>query len=80
MPPYFHEGFENFVELVLPILQERGLVRAEYEGTTLDDHFSLAPPPIHSLRRVLGNVRALPHAVTHVVLTLCAKRSTAPLP
>lgn len=29
MPPYFHEGFEDFVQLVVPILQERGLFRAD---------------------------------------------------
>jgi hypothetical protein len=44
MPPYFHEGFEDFVELVVPILQERGLFRAEYESTTLRDHLGLARP------------------------------------
>ena len=27
MPPYFHAGFEDFVDLVVPILQERGLFR-----------------------------------------------------
>ncbi|MDA9430870.1 hypothetical protein XH88_03535 [Bradyrhizobium sp. CCBAU 51627] len=44
MPPYFHEGFEDFVELVVPVLQERGLFRAEYEGATLRDHLGLARP------------------------------------
>jgi FMN-dependent oxidoreductase (nitrilotriacetate monooxygenase family) len=44
MPPYFHEGFEDFVDLVVPILQERGLFRADYEGTTLRDHLGLARP------------------------------------
>ncbi|MDC3424117.1 LLM class flavin-dependent oxidoreductase [Aquibacillus sp. 3ASR75-11] len=29
--------FQDFVELVVPILQERGLVRKEYEGDTLRD-------------------------------------------
>ena len=28
MPPYFHEGFEDFVQLVVPLLQARGLFRA----------------------------------------------------
>jgi FMN-dependent oxidoreductase (nitrilotriacetate monooxygenase family) len=41
MPPYFHEGFEDFIELVVPILQQRGLFRADYEGTTLRDHLGL---------------------------------------
>lgn len=29
--------FRDFIELVVPILQERGLVQTEYEGTTLRD-------------------------------------------
>ncbi|HEX9211061.1 MAG TPA: NtaA/DmoA family FMN-dependent monooxygenase, partial [Bradyrhizobium sp.] len=44
MPPYFHEGFEDFVQLVVPILQERGLFRADYHGTTLRDHLGLPRP------------------------------------
>jgi FMN-dependent oxidoreductase (nitrilotriacetate monooxygenase family) len=44
MPPYFHEGFEDFVQFVVPILQERGLFRAEYEGMTLRDHLGLRRP------------------------------------
>ncbi len=44
MPPYFHEGFEDFVQFVVPILQERGLFRADYEGTTLRDHLGLRRP------------------------------------
>jgi FMN-dependent oxidoreductase (nitrilotriacetate monooxygenase family) len=44
MPPYFHEGFEDFVDLVVPILQERGLYRTEYEGMTLRDHLGLRRP------------------------------------
>ncbi|WP_067726249.1 LLM class flavin-dependent oxidoreductase [Oceanobacillus damuensis] len=30
--------FEDFVELVVPVLQERGLVRKEYEGTSFRDN------------------------------------------
>jgi FMN-dependent oxidoreductase (nitrilotriacetate monooxygenase family) len=44
MPPYFHEGFEDFVQLVVPILQERSLFRADYAGTTLRDHLGLVRP------------------------------------
>jgi FMN-dependent oxidoreductase (nitrilotriacetate monooxygenase family) len=44
MPPYFHEGLEDFVQLVVPILRERGLFRADYEGTTLRDHLGLRRP------------------------------------
>ncbi|HWJ72451.1 MAG TPA: LLM class flavin-dependent oxidoreductase [Kaistia sp.] len=44
MPPYFPAGLDDFVDLVVPILQERGLFRADYEGTTLRDHLRLARP------------------------------------
>lgn len=46
MPPYFHEGFEDFVDLVVPILQERGLFRSRYAGRTLRDHFGLERPGV----------------------------------
>ncbi|MGF3023841.1 LLM class flavin-dependent oxidoreductase [Methylobacterium aquaticum] len=44
MPPYFHDGFTNFVDLVVPRLQERGLFRRDYTGTTLRDRLGLARP------------------------------------
>ncbi len=44
MPPYFHEGFDDFVDLVVPILQERGLYRREYPGNTLRDVLGLSRP------------------------------------
>jgi hypothetical protein len=34
----------DFVQLVVLILQERGLFRTEYEGTTLRDHLELQRP------------------------------------
>ncbi len=42
LPPYFPGAFADFVDLVVPELQRRGLFRREYEGTTLRDHFGLA--------------------------------------
>ena len=39
------EGFDDFVDLVVPILQERGLFRRDYEGETLRDHLGLPRPP-----------------------------------
>jgi FMN-dependent oxidoreductase (nitrilotriacetate monooxygenase family) len=45
LPAYFPGGFADFVDLVVPELQRRGLFRREYEGTTLRDHFGLAPVP-----------------------------------
>lgn len=44
MPPYFHEGFDDFVDLVVPILQERGLFRRQYRGDTLRDLLGLRRP------------------------------------
>ena len=41
MPPFFPGQFDAFVDLVVPILQERGLFRADYTGTTLRDHLGL---------------------------------------
>ncbi len=35
---------ENFVDHVVPILQERGLYRTEYEGSTLREHLGLPVP------------------------------------
>jgi len=36
-------GLDLFVDTVVPLLQERGVFRADYEGTTLRDHLGLAP-------------------------------------
>jgi FMN-dependent oxidoreductase (nitrilotriacetate monooxygenase family) len=44
LPPYFPGGFADFVDLVVPILQERGLYRADYTGTTLREHLGLDRP------------------------------------
>ena len=44
LPPYFPAAFDEFVDLVVPILQERGLYRRDYEGTTLRDHLGLPRP------------------------------------
>jgi hypothetical protein len=44
LPRYLPGGLEDFVDLVVPELQRRGLCRAEYEGATLRDHLGLARP------------------------------------
>ena len=36
-------GLDGFVDTVVPLLQERGVFRADYEGTTLREHLGLAP-------------------------------------
>jgi FMN-dependent oxidoreductase (nitrilotriacetate monooxygenase family) len=38
-------GLDEFAARVVPLLQERGVFRAEYEGSTLRDHLGLAPLP-----------------------------------
>ncbi|MGC5567678.1 NtaA/DmoA family FMN-dependent monooxygenase [Streptomyces sp. FR-108] len=37
-------GLDVFADTVVPLLQERGVFRTEYEGTTLRDHLGLARP------------------------------------
>lgn len=44
MFPFLPEGLNDFVDLVVPELQRRGISRKEYEGTTLRDHFGLPRP------------------------------------
>jgi N-acetyl-S-(2-succino)cysteine monooxygenase len=44
MPPYLPGGLDQFVELVIPELQERGLFRTEYTGSTLREHLGLSIP------------------------------------
>ncbi|MGW4633202.1 LLM class flavin-dependent oxidoreductase [Nocardia sp. NPDC004415] len=43
MPPYLPGGLAEFVDRVVPILQERGLFRTDYESTTLRGHYGLDP-------------------------------------
>ena len=44
MPPVMPGGLDDFVDLVVPELQKRGLYRERYEGTTLRDHLGLKTP------------------------------------
>ncbi|NBS42869.1 MAG: LLM class flavin-dependent oxidoreductase [Acetobacteraceae bacterium] len=44
MFPTIPGGVEDFVRLVVPELQRRGIFRREYEGTTLRDHLGLPRP------------------------------------
>jgi alkanesulfonate monooxygenase len=44
MPPYLPGALDDFVDLVVPELQRRGIFRTEYEGTTLREHLGLARP------------------------------------
>ena len=44
-PTHLPAGCEDFVELIVPELQRRGLMRREYEGKTLRENLGLKPVP-----------------------------------
>ncbi len=44
MPPLYPQLLDSFIEQVVPILQDRGLFRTEYTGSTLRDHYGLPRP------------------------------------
>lgn len=44
MPPYLPDGLDEFVDLVIPELQNRGLFRQEYTGRTLRENLGLEKP------------------------------------
>ena len=56
-PPYLPGGCDDFVDLVIPVLQERGLFRTAYEGATLREHLGLKPA-VSRYARVLGQPAA----------------------
>jgi len=44
MFPYLPGGLDDFVGQVVPELRRRGLLRRDYEGTTLREHLGLPRP------------------------------------
>jgi FMN-dependent oxidoreductase (nitrilotriacetate monooxygenase family) len=56
VPPFLPSGFVDFVNLVVPELQRRGIFRKEYEGKTLRDHLGLKRPANPNTRPVLQQV------------------------
>lgn len=44
LPAWFPGAFEEFIDQIVPILQRRGLLRTDYRGSILRDHFSLPRP------------------------------------
>lgn len=44
-PPWMPQGAEDFITMVIPELQRRGLFRTEYEGKTLRENLGLKPVP-----------------------------------
>jgi FMN-dependent oxidoreductase (nitrilotriacetate monooxygenase family) len=47
MFPFVPGGIDDFVEMVVPELQRRGLFRTAYEGRTLRENMGLERPPNH---------------------------------
>jgi hypothetical protein len=43
-PPRAPDDIEEFVDKVIPILQDRGVYRREYEGKTVRDRYGLPYP------------------------------------
>jgi alkanesulfonate monooxygenase SsuD/methylene tetrahydromethanopterin reductase-like flavin-dependent oxidoreductase (luciferase family) len=44
MPPLYPQLLDAFTDKVVPILQDRGLFRTEYSGSTLREHYGLPRP------------------------------------
>jgi alkanesulfonate monooxygenase SsuD/methylene tetrahydromethanopterin reductase-like flavin-dependent oxidoreductase (luciferase family) len=44
MFPYLPQGLDDFADEVVPILQERGIFRKHYAGSTLREHLGLSRP------------------------------------
>ena len=57
MPAYFPGAFDDFVNLVVPELQRRGLFRKEYSGPTLRDHLGLSAPACGTPNRARASRR-----------------------
>lgn len=59
MPPVLPRDIDDFVELVVPELQRRGLYRSEYEGKTLRENLGLRHPssaiPTEQIRAAVGS-------------------------
>ncbi|BDE11141.1 monooxygenase [Mycobacterium sp. 20KCMC460] len=47
---YLPGVYDEFVDQVVPLLQERGVFRTEYEGTTLREHLGLSRPTGRSVQ------------------------------
>jgi len=51
VPHLTPHGLDEFVDKVVPLLQERGTFRTQYRGHTLREHLGLAPPQGQDLGR-----------------------------
>ena len=68
MPPDLPGGLEDFVDQVVPILQERGLFRTEYTGRTLRRALRAATAcrSLHPFLRRTGRGLILPFAACRI--------------
>jgi N-acetyl-S-(2-succino)cysteine monooxygenase len=53
MPPYLPDSLNDFVDLVIPELQRRGLFRTEYEGRTFRENLGMQRPDSRYSKRTL---------------------------
>ena len=58
IPALLPGGIEDFVELVIPELQRRGVFRTEYEGRTLRENLGLRRPPSRHALASAGSTMA----------------------
>jgi FMN-dependent oxidoreductase (nitrilotriacetate monooxygenase family) len=58
VPHLTPHGLDRFVDEVVPLLQERGVFRSEYEGTTLREHLRLGQAVAGSERNTLASTEA----------------------
>lgn len=58
MPPWLPGGLDEFVDLVIPELQRRGLFRTEYEAGTLRENLGL-PRPVNQFSKVATREAAI---------------------
>lgn len=56
MPPVLPGNLDEFVDHVIPILQQRGLFRTEYIGNTLRDHLGLERPNVGHFQKVAAQI------------------------
>jgi alkanesulfonate monooxygenase len=65
MPPFLPGALDDFVDLVIPELQRRGLFRTEYEGRTLRENLGLKRPASRHAKPAPGGVEpARPRAAS----------------
>ena len=58
---HYPKPLEEWVDLVIPELQRRGLFRQEYEGKTFRENLGVPiPPNVHTTSRTVVQVSGLP--------------------